>query len=380
MRAAGTLALVLAIGALLALAAAATAHAQSAMYSLSGNTRSQIGAGLPLPITFQPAPNGRVVLRPGVVVFQTAGPDPKAMTFTSNAAAPIWGPETVTAVVALQGTGPWQIKTSLFIGGPASGTAMLSAGGRTGPATLTWCPGQPLPTASFDPACTNAADATAVHGAALNASLRYRATANQFVGAYRELRGGGASVWLRAGATLIPCKAIVLGGTNPSCIGAFSQPAIATQNVIGGPFGALHATNPPPVNNVRFVGVLANGIVTAVAPTPLGTFPKNDVVSYGGPWTTGKVTVRAPFALGGAETWYLQGSDQRVNGIGSISLVAGGVSLRSISGYNANRGWMNLQVGTFSVPALSPGALALLGFALLASAAWMARRAVRASA
>ncbi|HKX45991.1 MAG TPA: hypothetical protein VJP77_04765, partial [Planctomycetota bacterium] len=231
----------LAVGALLVLAAAATAHAQSATYSLSGNTRSQIGAGLPLPVTFQPAPNGRVVLPPGAVVFQTTGPDPKAMTFTPNA-TPIWGPETGLAFIALFATRVHQVKTSVFIRALAATTAMFSAGGRTGPATLTWCPGQPLPTASFDPACTNAADATTVHGAALNASLRYQATSNQFGGASRELRGGGASVWIRAGATLAPCKAVVLGGTNPGCLGAYSHPAIASQNVIGGPFGAVNVT------------------------------------------------------------------------------------------------------------------------------------------
>ena len=40
---------------------ASTAQAQTFnRYSLTGNSRSQIGDGLPLPITLQPAPNGAV--------------------------------------------------------------------------------------------------------------------------------------------------------------------------------------------------------------------------------------------------------------------------------------------------------------------------------
>jgi hypothetical protein len=369
---------VLAVGLVLALAWATTAQAQTAVYSLSGNTRAQIGAGLPLPITFQPAPNGKVVINDQGFVFQTAGPDPKAMTFQLNTATPIFGPVTSTAFVALFNTRVHQVKTSLVVNGPLGGTAMFSAGGRTGPGTLTWCPGQPLPTA-VNPACTNATSATVVHGANFNASMRYQATANQFGGTSRAIVGGGASVVIRAGATLAPCKQIQLGGTNASCLAAFSLPVINPSGVGGGPFGTVNVTTPAlSPGNVHFIGVLANGQVTAVGATPLGTFPKNNVISYGAPYTTGKVTVRAPLALGGAETFYLQGSDNRVDGIGSISLVSGGLSLRSISGYNANRNWLNYELAPFSVPSISNGGLILLGALFLAATAWMVRRAVTA--
>jgi len=301
------------------------------------------------------------------------------MTFI-NQPGVIFGPQTATALVALFNTRVHQIKTSLIVDGPAAGTAMFSAGGRTGPATLTWCPGQPLPTAAFNPACTNAASATVVHGAAINASLRYQATANQFGGTTQAIVGGGASVVIRAGATLAPCKASQVGGVDPQCFAAFSLVVPGATAVGGGPFGAFNSTIPAPSpGNVHPVGVTTSGAITAVGPTPLGTFPKNNVLDWGAPYTTGKVTVRAPLAAGGPETFYLQGSDNRVNGLGSISLVTGGVSARSLAGDNANRGWLNYTVSPFSVPSISNGGLILLGAIFLAATMWMVRRAVATS-
>jgi hypothetical protein len=116
--------------------------------------------------------------------------------------------------------------------------------------------------------------------------------------------------------------------------------------------------------------------VLSIAPTKVGTLPGNTVRSYGGPWTTGKVTVRAPAAGGGASVFYLQGSDNRVDGVGSISLVAGGVSHRSLAGDDANRSWASFVVGApFSVPSISTGGLVLLGALLAVTTLWMLRRA-----
>jgi len=369
-----------AVGAMLALAWATSAQAVTASYSLSGNSRAQIGNGLPLPITFQPAPNGKVQVAAGATVMQTTGPDPKVMTFTQNPTAS-WGPETSTAHVALFNPVVWQVKTSLIVNGPAqtamtAATAMMAAGGRSGPAILTWCPGQPLPTAAFNPGCTNPASATMVHGASMNASLRYEATHNQFGGTSRTQVAGGASVVIQAGATMAPCKHTSLGGIHASCIGAFSVVNPNPTGIGGGPFGIANITTPALSANIFLAGVLTSGTVTAVGAGPLGSFPKNNVKSYGAPITTGKVTIRAPLAAGGPETFYLQGSDNRVDGIGSISFVNGGLSARSLSGDNGNRGWANYSVAPFSVPSISNGGLILLGAIFLAATAWMVRRAV----
>lgn len=368
----------------LSVAWATIAQAQVAKYSLSGNTRAQIGQGLPLPVTFQPAPNGKVVLPPQAYVNQTAGADPKAMTFVLQTATPLFGPSTTTAFVAAFNTRVHQVQTSLIVNGPAAGTAMFSRGNRTGPKTFTWCPGMALPTASFNPSCTDP-QATG-QGITLPASLRYEATTGNVVdgwgfgGVSQALVGGGASVVIRAGTGLAPCRFPTFTGPQPAKAGCVAGFSIVNPNPIaisGGPIGGVNITNPAPSpGNVHKIAVTTNGAVTKVGPTPLGTFPKNNLKDYGGPWTTGKVTVRAPLANAGAETFYLQGSDNRVNGLGSISFVSGGVSARSISGDNANRSWQNLNVSPFSVPSISNGGLILLGAIFFAATMWMVRRAV----
>jgi len=365
---------------------AASAQAQTARYSLSGNTRSQIGAGLPLPITFQPAPNGKVVLDADSYVFQTAGPDPKAMTLVKTP-SPIFGPVTTTAFVGQFNPSVMQVKTSLVVNGPAgtAGTAMFSAGGRTGPAIFTWCPGLPLPTATFNPSCTAPTNATLPtptgFGASMNASIRYEATSNQFGGTSQAEVAGGASVVIRADAAMpLPCKHPDVGGAQSSCVAAFSLVAVNPTAAFGGPIGFSNMTTPAlSPSNVFFVGATTNGAVTAVGAQQPISFPKNDVTSYGGPWTTGKVTIRAPLAAGSPETFFLEGSDNRVNGVGSISLVSGALSKRSLSGDNANRGWLNYEVAPFSVPSISNGGLILLGAIFLAATLWMVRRSLASS-
>ncbi len=382
---------VLATGLVLSVAWATIAQAQTAQYSLSGNTRAQIGNGLPLPVTFQPAPNGKIVLPATATVNQTTGPDPRAMTFILNTAQPLFGPVTSTAFVALFNTRVHQVQTSLVVNGPAAGTAMFSRGNRTGPKTFTWCPGQALPTASFNPSCTN----PVVQGPTLpKGSLRYQATTGNagnwgFGGVSQALVEGpggpgvAASVVIRAGTGLAPCKFPTLPGPLPAkagCVAGFSKVVPAATGVGGGPIGVVNITSPAlSPGNVRKIAVTTAGAVTQAGPTPLGNFPKNNVKSYGGPWTTGKVTVRAPQALAGPEVFYLQGSDNRVNGLGSISFVSGGLSHRSISGANGNRGWQNLVVSPFSVPSISNGGLILLGAIFFAATMWMVRRAVVAS-
>ena len=378
----------------LVLSVAFTTQAQTAKYSLSGNTRAQIGNGLPLPVTFQPAPNGKIVLPGNAYVNQTAGPDPKAMTFVLQTATPLFGPSTSTAVVALFNTKVHQVRTSLIVNGPAAGTAMFGRGVRTGPKTFTWCPGQPLPTASFNPSCTNPQTQAPN---ALKASLRYEATTGSlaegwgFGGVNQALVGGGvfggANVVIRAGTGLAPCQHPSFTGPRTpldprvlaGCVAAFSNVVPNTIAVGGGPIGVANFTSPlPSPGNVRAIAVTTAGAVTQAGVTPLFpfTFPKNNVADYGGPWTTGKVTVRAPNANAGPETFYLQGSDGRVNGLGSISFVSGGVSARSLSGDNGNRGWQNLNVSPFSVPSISNGGLILLGAIFFAATMWMVRRAV----
>jgi hypothetical protein len=404
----GTLALLL----VSSLLASTTAEAQ-VRYSLSGNSRAQIGNGLPLPITFAPAPQGAVQLQPGAYVFQTTGPDPKAMTLV-RPPDPIFSTTMRTIAVFLAASKVFQVRTSLLIDGPVNGTlvpnittptaivttptAMFSAGGRTGPAVVSWCPGFPVPGTATNPGCVNATLGTPMKG-----RLKYTATANQFGGTSRVRIGaagtqGGASVVNIVGGAAAPCTHTRLGGLQPSCLAAFSQVVLSETlhtapttgaatfmtpglAVAGGPFGVFDsdAGNAGPIHPVK---VTAGGKVVSVAPTVIAQLPANSVQTWGGPVTTGTVTVEAPQAAGGGETFKLQGGDDRIDGVGSISLVSGGLSKRFLSGDNANRSWLNYQVGLLegvSVPSISNGGLVLLGLLMVAATAWMLRRAVATS-
>ena len=83
------------------------------------------------------------------------------------------------------------------------------------------------------------------------------------------------------------------------------------------------------------------------------------------------LTVSMTAALAGAEIFVLSGSDNRVSGVGSISLVAGQLSSRAVLGPNANRGWLNLVVRPplGALPSISgPGIATLVGLMGLADA------------
>jgi hypothetical protein len=92
-------------------------------------------------------------------------------------------------------------------------------------------------------------------------------------------------------------------------------------------------------------------------------------ISSGYPWTTGMISVNQPAAVP-PELFILTGMDARDSfGVGSISLVSGALSLRALSGPNANRGWVRL---TLPEPAAALGAAG--AFLMLGLCHGMARR------
>jgi hypothetical protein len=102
----------------------------------------------------------------------------------------------------------------------------------------------------------------------------------------------------------------------------------------------------------------------------------NAANSIGFPWTTGMITVTATKAGGVGEQWFLTGKDQRVqSGGGTLQMVSGSLSLRTVTLDNANRGWVRLVlVGPNEVPALSPAALATTAGLMLLAAGYAMRR------
>lgn len=369
-------------------------------YPLTGNARFQIGDGVPMPIGVTPPPNGKVLAHERARITQTSGPDPKHITLwpsqlihpggavdfarfpNSNFSAEAEIHTNITVRFPAPGGGPGTVPNSLT---PRSGIT-FKAGGRTGAATVTFCPGQSV-SPSGNPACTalslSGGPGTPQHR--VNGFLRYTATSAQFGGAMRGAIGGTARLALLAGVPVPTSPALPCDHAGPTgqqggapCRIIYANATPLPDAVLGGPFGAVitaSGTPPPAPGGLRNAKLGAAGTVLSVTSPGLGLGIANPVTSFGGPWTTGMVTIVQSHAVVSTEVFILTGSDNRVNGIGTISLVAGGLSHRSLAGPNANRGWLNLTV-VGDTPALSGWGLALLAI-LLAGAG--ARRAARGS-
>jgi hypothetical protein len=341
----------------------ATALAQVQVHSLTGNARYQIGNGLPIPIGFTAAPVGRVHVLPGALVTETTGPDPQKMILApSGATAP--GNKVVIGLFAAN-PALFQVATAIPLAGPKAPGATFSAGGRTGATTVTWCPGTPGPAPSTEPSW-NPSCAGPAAGSGINGLLRYTSFRNQFGGQNQGNVGGYADIAIRVG-THTPANGTVTAEfaiANPYPTGAQ-----------GGPFGFVGTTAgaaPAPPNGKGVFNAGPNGtLLTRIATNTVSAGVPNPATTYGAPWTTGRVTVSVTANEGAAEVFTFTGSDNRVNGVGTISLVCGGISDRGVSGPNGNRGWLNLTVGPVifdgPIPAVSHGGLAAV-FGLLALA------------
>lgn len=355
--------------------------AQAADFWMKGNVRGQIGDGLPVPITFAAAPRGPIT---GSTTVSQLGADPMTLVIPPAAMKRPAAPFNIG--VAQANSIALQVFTSISVEHPKS-TATFSAGGRTGPAIVTWCPGSGVvgtgTTPLNNPGCANP-PATPTKGV-----IKYTATSNQFGGsavafipsntamtginAYANVavRGGGAFVGP-------PCDAatIVVG----TCNIAFAN---ARPNQTGAGGWATTFSSGTVINPGSFSGaVTGNGLVTRLD-NSLGAGPSNPNFGGGGPWTTGKVelTANSVFSPVTTEHFILSGSDARVSGVGTLSLVSGATSTRLVTGPNANRGWMNLAIQyplPRPVPGLSSGAVLMLVGLVAGATLFLVRRAVLA--
>jgi len=358
---------VLAVFALVAGLSATAFAQQTKLYSISGNARYQIGNGLPIPIGFTPAPDGRVAIQPGAAILQTTGPDPKKMIMPPSGAIAPGNP----VVIGLFAANPklFQVATAIPLAGPKAPGATFSAGGRTGASTVSWCPGSTV-TPSGNPGCASPGG-----GSGINGRLVYTKTANQFGGVLQGNVGGFADIAIRVAGTPPGSVTAVFAIANPFPTGAQ-----------GAPFGFVGVTAgaaPAPPNGVGGFIAGPNGtLLTQVFAHPTAYGVPNPATTYGGPWTTGQVKVSVTANAGAPEIFTFTGSDNRVNGVGTISLVCGGVSDRGVSGPNGNRGWLNYTIGPVildgPVPAVSHGGLAaVFGLLALAGGYTLHRRARR---
>ena len=115
----------------------------------------------------------------------------------------------------------------------------------------------------------------------------------------------------------------------------------------------------PPANpaNVNFSVPNTTGLVLMSSPAA-GAALNNMATSLGFPFTTGQISLSQPAALGGKENFKITGMDGRVNGVGTIQLVASALSKRAVTGPNSNRSWAQ-----YTLP--EPGAVLGAAAALL---------------
>ncbi len=190
-----------------------------------------------------------------------------------------------------------------------------------------------------------------------------------------------------------------VGQAFPTAIASPTTPNAGVNFAVGGPFsntmttpggtpGALLTSmtgTPPtmtrtgPKPGVGVVAALGNppGQITVWAPTPAARRGFTNMASSTGfPWTTGKVTVSAPLAAGVGEAFIITGMDSRTaGGAGTIQLVAGGVSQRTSTGPNANRGWVRLVLNPVNeVPMMSPLAISATAGLMLLAVGYVSRR------
>jgi hypothetical protein len=340
--------------------------AQATVHSLSGNARFMVGDGLPIPIGFTAAPNGGITISTAAVVSQPVGADPRDLILPQSA---IRFPAIAGNIgVFLLNSAVFQVNTQIGATFPTV-TSTLVAGGRTGGSTVTYCVGSTVPPGG-NPGCP---------GGAANANptgqMIYMATGNQFGGPLQGRLFGTADVALNLN-----------GHTQGSPVtGAIAQMALASPNAtgtggIGNPFGGRGTSSGPAPNPGRFTilsGTTSGRISGVVVTGSALPGQVNGSSGGGGPWTTGVLMVRQSAALGTPESFTLTGSDGRVSGVGTISLVAGQLSNRQFSGPNGNRGWLNLTIGPAigALPSMSgPGIAALVGLMSLAGGYAMRKR------
>lgn len=309
------------------------AAADQKLYSMTSFARQFTGSSLEIPVTGPATGSG--------VVAQT--------TTTMGTVQPVlrvWDAQLDRAATA--STDPlWlggvpqalQLKTSLAIQVPPRGVLVtFFEGGRSGPPTLSFCPGGTATGATvfngaapYNPNCTVVESAPAGVGIA-NGLMRYTATANQF--------GGFGAVAAQGTASLAVMQQAPYNNPTPPS-GMFGQVAFAGDIIsisgIGGPIddpGAVGQLDGIAIK--QLLGYTPSGIITQVGATIL-PIPALTQTVWGGNLTTGQVMVWVTAVQPGAPTQMvtLTGSDTRTAmGVGNITMVGGSISRTTLTGHS----------------------------------------------
>jgi hypothetical protein len=344
---------------LVAIAFAGASQAQTYYTVTGGGGQAQIGGGLPLPIQLATtggtmmSPIGTGTMFPPLLipvnanpakrlVKQTAGADPKKMT-VPPAVFNRPGPGPLKIGVAANNPKVFQVRTNIeFVGPhPAKGTMTFKAGGRTGAAVTT------------------------VSGIPAGSKAVYSKTVAQFGGPSqtRVIAVSPIRVWANPGA-MVPCKHPAFAGADASCVAPLLAAFPALTAAAGGPIGFVNSTpgGPAPMSPaVVVVSVNAKGSVLMSASAQMTLGLTNMATSAGFPWTTGMITLSQPTAAGTPEVFTLTGMDDRMGGVGTISLVSGALSDRVASGPNSNRSWARYTLPEPGAVLGAAAALVVLG-------------------
>lgn len=317
---------------------------------------------------------------PGVGVANVTGGGPATFTlqyqvFGQSRATPTTVPVTLIGQVQ-------QLQSQFTLAGPGSVAALPSLTNATEQAALN--PKFMRNAFSRDPgqAARPAANFSFTSGPAL-VKVKYTAGQNAFGGTMAMMLKGTAVVSIPNGAQLINQ---LVGGT--------SNPTFGPQHP-GRGYGvtSIDALDGGPVYSTFMFGNSPTGcenlpgeefdppgceIVTQVG-NQVGTGDPDVNINIGFPWTTGTVTAQALATVAGdvPTTLTAMGTDSRnVMGHGRITMVAGGTSFRSQSGFRfAALDIVNLQLSTITeTPTLSPPAIAAAVSLLLLGGGYMARR------
>lgn len=341
----------------------------------SGGGELQIGTGLPLPVGpagiflggKAPATAGTPFWPPLLVGVDTSLPGANwTMSVMQALTSPAGGKLTIppgllgkAAVpaplpIAVFTTNPavFQVRTTLSFSWPAV-AAVFSAGGAPGSPATTLVIGGPGP-----------------------GTITYSGSTKAFGGPAQFALAPGPVAGVVAGPAILGPNTMGVPPIATVWINAFAKlPASATKALVAGasnPIGLAQPGAPlaaPAGTTMWGMGGLAAGLAGLVGPmgTILGSVfvaapvPSNMVTaSKGFPWTTGLITVSQP-AAAPAEIFFLSGTDMRVAGVGNVSLVSGALSTRALSGPNANRGWLSLNLPEPTAALGSAAALAMLG-------------------
>ncbi len=369
-------------GLLVAIAIAGGAQAQTDFYVVSGGGgQAQIGDGLPLPAqdqvstmggkngtggpigTYTNFPPLLIPVKANALIKQTTGPDPKKMTVppgvfrripTTNMTT-MGVPAPLRLGVAANNPNVLQVRTTLSFSGPA-----------VGPGSMTFMTGQ------------RTMNKTTYSGTPLGSKAVYNSKTGLRFGGVSQTRIvnlGSIGVWVDLPSIPLPCVHTKFGGgTRLDCKAKKIPAHPMTLGAAGGPAGTKVTTKGTPAaspaavlfsipNTYGLIGGTDNKS-TMGGPASLatiGTVFNNMATSLGFPWTSGAISLSQPAALGGKENFKITGMDGRVNGVGTIQLVASSLSKRAVTGPNSNRSWAEYTLPEPGAVLGAAAALSVLG-------------------